>query len=337
MRAVVLKSLGIENIVVEERPLPEPGPGEVRVRLGACSLNYRDLLTIEGGYGSKQRHSDLVPLSDAAGTVESLGPGTTRFELGDRVTANFFQDWQSGEPDDAKLSSGLGGRRDGVLAEARVFAEVGLAPTPPHLSDVEAAALPCAGLTAWSAVVTEGAVRPGNVVVLQGTGGVSLFALQFAKLAGCETILLSSSDEKLERAKTLGADHVINYRATPAWARTVRSLTGDRGADLVIELGGAETLEQSVKAVRVGGRIALIGVLSGAEPVLRLPLIVTRQVRLQGVTVGSKEAFEAMLRAIAFHKLSPPIDQVFAMEDLPGALQRLRSGEHFGKVCIALS
>ncbi len=337
MRAALVTSPGIENLAIVDLPDPEPGPGEVLVRVGAVTLNYRDLLTVEGGYGSRQKQADLIPVSDGAGKVVAVGDGVTRFAPGDRVVANFFQDWLGGEPDEHSMHSGLGGLIDGMAAELRVLPEYGLAHTPAHLSDAEAAALPCAGLTAWSAVIDQGGVKPGDLVLTQGSGGVSAFALQFAKLAGAEVIATSSSDEKLARLKSLGADHLINYVETPEWARPARDISGGRGLDLVVEVGGAGTLEQSIKAVRLGGAVALIGVLSGANHEFRLPLVVTRKVRLEGVTCGNYQQFNAMLRAIEKSGLKPALDGTrFALDDLRGAMEYLRAGRHFGKVVIEI-
>lgn len=337
MRAAVMSSPGLANVAVVERPDPVPGPGEVLVRVRAVTLNYRDLLTVEGGYGRRQRQADLIPVSDGAGEVVAVGEGVTRFAPGDRVVANFFQDWLAGEPDEAKLLSGLGGHLDGMACELRVLPEHGLCRTPDHLTDAEAAALPCAGLTAWSAVIDQGRVKPGDVVLTQGSGGVSVFALQFAKLAGAEVVATSSSDAKLERLRALGADHTINYVATPDWARPAREITGGRGLDLVVEVGGAGTLEQSVKAARLGGAVALIGVLSGASHDFRLPLVVTRKIRLEGVTCGSREQFEAMLRAIALAGLRPALDDArFTLDTLHDAFAHMQAGRHFGKVVIEI-
>jgi len=337
MRVVVVNEPGLENLAVVERPDPEPGLGEVLVRLRAATLNYRDLLTVEGGYGSKQRTVDFIPLSDGAGDIAAVGEGVTRFKPGDRVVGNFFQEWLAGEPTQKNLQSGLGGVLDGVASELRVFPEYGLSPTPGHLTDAEAAALPCAGLTAWSAVIDQGRSTPGDLVLTQGTGGVSTFAVQFAKLAGATVVATSSSNEKLERVRALGADHTINYAETPEWARPVRGINGGRGVDLVVEVGGAGTLEQSIKAVRPGGAICLIGVLSGANHEFRLPLVVTRKIRLEGVTCGNREQFEAMLRAIGQHRLRPALDdKVFGLDDLPAAFAHMRDGRHFGKIVVEI-
>ncbi len=250
-----------------------------------------------------------------------------------------FQGWQGGAPDAQKLSRGLGCEMDGTMADKLLTDPLSAAPVPAYLSDVEAACLPTAGLTAWRALVTDGNVRPGDVVLVQGTGGVALFALQFAKLLGAYAIVLSSSDDKLARAQALGADEVLNYTKEPAWGRTVKAmaqrLTGRDGVDHVVELGGASTLEQSLRAVRAGGTLSMIGVLGGAKLEAPLGLVVTRAVRLQGVTVGSRDDFVAMCTAMARTQLRPVVDSVFPFEALTDALTHLESGRHFGKVCIS--
>lgn len=337
MRAAVLSAAGLDNLSVVELPDPEPGPGEVLVRVRAATLNYRDLLTVEGGYGSRQKIEGLIPVSDGAGEVVAVGDGVSKFQPGDHVVANFFQEWLAGEPDDRGMHSGLGGLLDGMACELRVLPAHGLAHTPAHLDHAEAAALPCAALTAWSAVIDQGGVKPGDLVLTQGSGGVSVFALQFAKMAGAEVIATSSSDTKLARLKSLGADHLINYAETSEWARPAREISGGRGLDLVVEVGGGGTLEQSIKAVRLGGAIALIGVLSGANHEFRLPLVVTRKIRLEGVTCGSYAQFEAMLRAIAQNRMKPALDETrFGLDELPEAFAHMRAGRHFGKIVIEI-
>jgi NADPH:quinone reductase-like Zn-dependent oxidoreductase len=331
----IADQFGLDHLILAERPMPEAGSRQVRVRMRAATLNYRDLLIVHGLYNPKL-HLPLIPVSDGAGVVDAVGEGVTRFRPGDRVVSVFFQGWLDGEPTLDKLATNLGANLDGVLCEYRVFDEAGLLPAPEYLSDAEAAALPCAGVTAWSAIVTLGRVRPGDVVVVQGTGGVALFALQFAKLAGATVILTSSSDAKLARGKELGADYLINYRAEPEWSRPVRALTHGRGADLIIEIGGAGTLAQSIRAVRVGGTVAMIGVVAGAAASnIPLPLVVMRQVRMQGVTLGSRADFETMLRACEAVELRPVLDeQRFAFEQAPAAFTRMSAGEHFGKMVI---
>lgn len=337
MKAVVLKGLGgPSSLELVDKPDPTPGPGKVLVRLRAAALNYRDTLVTTGGYGSRQKKSDLIPLSDGAGEVVEVGEGVTRFKPGDRVTASFFQSWVGGEPTQEVLDDDLGRVHDGTLCELRVFKETGIVLTPDALTDVEAASTPCAGLTAWSGIVTLGATQPGDVVLVQGTGGVSLFALQFAKLAGAEVIATSSSDAKLKRVRALGADHTINYVADPDWGKTALALTGGRGVDHVMEVGGAGTMKQTLRAIRPGGIVSLVGVLAGARSDLLIPLIGSRNIRLQGVTVGTTEGLSTMLRAMALHGTKAVVDHVFPMAEAREAYEHLIAGRHFGKVCIAI-
>ena len=321
MKAWQLQEWSIDNLAIVQRPQPRPGPGQVLLRMKAASLNYRDLVVPRRGYGPQTGELPLVPVSDGCGVVAEIGPGVTRVAVGERVCANFFQ------PD----GKGLGGPHDGVMQQFLLLDEKGVSKVPEHLSDEEAAALPCAALTAWSAIVVEGRTRPGDSVLVQGTGGVSLFALQFAKLCGARVTVVSGSDAKLERAKALGAEHGINYRTMPEWGKETR------GHDLVIDIGGAESVPQSLRAVRARGTICLIGVVSGLSAALPLGPVVTRHVRLQGVTVGSLADFEAMLRAIAQHRLQPVVDKVFAFDELRAALDYLASGAHFGKICLRIA
>ena len=324
----------MDNLRLSSRPEPHAGPGEVRLAMRASALNYRDLLVPLRGYGARMKALPLIVLSDGVGVVDEVGPGVNRIRAGDRVCPLFFQSWQGGEPDGRKLSSSLGSELDGTMADFMVLPEHGVAQAPAHLDDEEAATLPTAALTAWRALVTEGRVKPGDAVLVQGTGGVSLFALQFAKCLGARVILTSSSDNKLARAKAMGADETINYRTVPEWGRRAREIAGGDGVDHVVEVGGQGTLEQSLRAGRPGGTISMIGVLSGGTMDVRLGLVVTRHVRLQGITVGSAEDFEAMARAIAQHRLRPAVDRVFAFEELRDAVDHLAQGRHFGKVCI---
>jgi NADPH:quinone reductase-like Zn-dependent oxidoreductase len=336
MKAVEIRGgFGLDNLAVTERPDPRPGHGEVLVRVRAVSLNYRDLLTVRGQYNPKQK-LPLIPCSDGAGEVVEVGEGVTRVKVGEHVGANFAQRWISGAPTRDKLRSTLGGPLDGMLAELVVLSAEGVVRVPAHLSDEEAATLPCAGLTAWSSLVTDGRLTAGDTVLLQGTGGVSIFALQFAKLLGLRAIITSSSDEKLERARSLGADAGINYRQTPDWSAKVKELTGGTGVDLVVEVGGAGTLEQSLRAVRIGGTVCLMGVLAGNALELPLPLIFMQRLRLQGILVGSREDFEAMSRAIVLHQLHPVVDRVFPFEETRAALELMDRGGHFGKICIRI-
>ena len=338
MRAMIFpEARGPETLRIVERDNPSPGPGDVLVRMGAASLNYRDLLIAKGGYRSRQKQKELVPLSDGAGTVAAVGAEVDQFAVGDRVTANFFQEWQGGEASERAMESDSGRARDGMLQEYRLFKPQGLVHTPSHLSDAEAASLTCAGLTAWSAIVRLGHVQPGDAILTQGTGGVSLFALQFAKMAGARVCITSSSDDKLTRAMALGADAVINYRQDANWGTTAKAWAGGDGIDNVIELGGTETMKQSLIAVRPGGTLSLIGVLSGATTGnVLLPFIISRDVRLQGVTVGPQQDMARMCRAIESTKMRPVVDSVFAFEDAQKAYAHLAEAGHFGKVCIAI-
>lgn len=331
-------SFGLDNLRPAERPEPEPGPGELLLAVRAVSLNRRDLMTVEGTYNPKQR-LPLVPCSDAAAEVVAVGAGVTRFRVGERVCPLFARHWLAGEPERERLRSTLGGPLDGTLAERIVVPEESAVEPPAHLTDEEAATLPCAALTAWSAVVTHGRTRPGDVVLVLGTGGVAVFALQFARLCGARAIVTSSSDEKLARARELGAEAGVNYTKEPDWARPVKELTGGRGADLVIEVGGAETLAQSLHAVRMGGTVAMIGALSGGQAPLSVIPILMRQVRVQGVLVGDREGFEAMNRAIAEHRLRPVVDRVFGFEETPEAFRWYAAGgtSHFGKIVIRVA
>jgi NADPH:quinone reductase-like Zn-dependent oxidoreductase len=324
----------LDHLRLTERPVPEPGPGQVLLRMRAAALNFRDLVVPRRGYGALTGSLPLVPVSDGVGRVVACGPGVTRVALGDRVCPMFMPRYLGGEPSAEKLAGTLGGPADGVMAEFMAVDAEAVCRVPEHLSDAQAATLPCAALTAWSAIVTWGGVKAGDRVLVQGTGGVSLFALQFAKLAGAHVTVLSSSRAKLERARALGADCCISYADVPEWGKAVREQVAPDGVDHVVEVGGERTFAQSSRAVRVGGTISLIGVLSGGDLALKLGPIVTRNVRLQGITVGSRDGFEAMVRAIGQHRLEPVIDRIFAFEALRAALDHLASGGHFGKICL---
>jgi NADPH:quinone reductase-like Zn-dependent oxidoreductase len=323
---------GTGGLRLEELPDPVPAPGQVLVRMRAFSLNFRDLLMCKGVYNPKAR-LPCVPVSDGAGEVVATGQGVTRFKPGERVVANFMPGWVEGPPDEEKARSALGAGGDGLLAELAVLPEHGLLPLPAHLTFEEAATLPCAAVTAWNALVESGGIKPGDSVLVQGTGGVSLFALQFAHLAGARVIVTSKSDEKLNRALELGASDGINYTTTPDWDKRVRELTGGKGVDMIVEVGGAGTLPTSLKAVRLGGYIALIGVLSGGGDVNPVPILM-KNVRLQGIFVGSRKMFEAMNRAIQVAGLHPVVDRVFSFDQAKEALKYMESGAHFGKVVV---
>jgi NADPH:quinone reductase-like Zn-dependent oxidoreductase len=326
---------GFDNLKLSERPEPKPGPGEVLIRMRMAALNSRDLIVPERGYGRATGELPLIPISDGVGEVVEVGDGVTRVAVGDRVCPTYFQKWTSGEPTPERFASALGGPLDGVMGDLVCLSEEGVVKLPDYLGDAEAATLPCAALTAWSAVVTHGRTRAGDRILVQGTGGVALFALAFAKMHGAHVTVISSSDEKLEKVRAMGADETINYRETEDWARASRPITADRGGfDNIIELGGAKTLPMSLRAVRPGGTLSMIGVLSGLNIEASLGPIVARQVRLQGVTVGHRDGFEAMLAAMAQHRTRPVLGESFAFEELKSALDHLRGGGHFGKTLI---
>ena len=335
MRAFAIEddwSLGHLRAVT--RPEPRPGSGQALLRMAASSLNYRDLVVPNRGYGRYTGTLPLIPVSDGVGTVVETGPGVTRVKVGDRVCPCFFQGWIAGEPSLSRLTQSLGGPLDGTMAEVMCVPEDGLVHVPPHLTDLEAATLPCAALTAWNALAGLSTLVPGDHVLVQGSGGVALFAVQFAKLFGARVTVLTSSAERMARVRALGADAAIDRIATPEWAAPARELTAGRGFDHIVELGGEKTLPASLRAIRPGGTISLIGVVSGGAMNAALGHVITRQVRLQGVTVGHRDGFEAMLRAIAAHRLRPVIDTVFPFADLKPALARLATGLQFGKICI---
>jgi NADPH:quinone reductase-like Zn-dependent oxidoreductase len=300
----------------------------------ASSLNYRDMVVANRGYGSKTGNLPLIPVSDGVGTVRELGDGVSRVAIGDRICPLFMQGWISGPPNRERLSTTLGGPIDGVMAEFRCFPQDSVSKVPEELTDLEASTLPCAALTAWSALVEEGKLQPGESVLIQGTGGVSLFALQFAKICGARCILISGSNEKMKRAQELGADEVLNYQDLPEWGKQVRDFSGGEGVDHIVEVGGPETLPQSLRAIRPGGTISMIGVLSGSEMKAQLGLIVTRQIRLQGITVGHRDGFEAMASAINASGMKPIVDQVYPFTSLPEAMHSLSEAKHFGKICL---
>lgn len=323
---------------LKEVEAPQPGPGEVLVNVKAVSLNYRDLLMCQGQSASSAKAGGTVPASDGAGEVIAVGEGVTRVAVGDSVMGCFFSHWVDGRFDLRYHEAALGGSANGMLSEMVVLPEEGVAKVPDGLSDEEAACFPCAGLTAWYALLERGDLQAGDRVLLLGTGGVSIFGLQIAKAKGAEVWITSSSDAKLERARALGADHTINYRTTPDWEKTIWEATEKRGMDHVVEVGGAGTLPKSMAAVAAGGHIALIGVLTGFDPpeATLFPLI-ARNVRLNGIYVGHRTALERLLAFVEESSMQPVIDRVFPFEDAPSAYDYLNSAKHFGKVVIAVS
>jgi NADPH:quinone reductase-like Zn-dependent oxidoreductase len=336
MRALnVSEPWGLDELKVVEAPDPTPRPGEVLVRMRAVSLNYRDLLMVQGMYGrGPPTAGPIVPFSDGCGVVEAVGVGVTRFAVGDRVATLFFQGWVSGAPTLEKLGTALGYPIPGAGRELGVFSEQGLSKVPDFLTDLEVATLPCAALTAWRGLFHDARLEPGDTVVLQGTGGVSIFGLQFAHAAGYRTVITSSSDEKLERAKALGADHLVNYRSTPEWSKPVREATAGRGADFIMEVGGGGTIQQSMRAVKIGGHIAIIGVVAGAGDPFNPAALIGNSAKLQGLSVGSRDMFESMCRAIALHGVRPVVDKVYPWREARAAFEAMRAGEHFGKIVL---
>ena len=324
---------GLDRLSLIEQPDPMPGDKEMLIRMRAGSLNYRDLVLARGSHGGAAP-AGLVPLSDGAGEVVSVGAQVTRFKAGDRVCPTFFPKWYGGDVDRAKIAAALGGSVDGVLAELVLCGEEAAVAIPDHLSFEEAATLPCAALTAWVALYGPRPIRAGQTVLTLGTGGVSCFAIQFARAAGATVISTSSSDAKLEAARSLGADHLINYTTNPDWEAEVARLTGGIGVDHVIEVGGGGTMTRSVLSCAIGGQIHMIGVVSGHGELNPAHLIACKTVR--GLMVGSRSDFEAMNRAVAAHRITPAIDRVFAFEKAGDAYRHLDSGAHVGKVVISM-
>jgi NADPH:quinone reductase-like Zn-dependent oxidoreductase len=337
MRAIEIRGgFGLDRLALVERPTPVAGPGQVVLRMRAAALNFRDLLMAEGRYNPRQP-LPLVPCSDGVGEVVETGPGVERVRPGERVLPIFAQRWIAGRPARDRLRSTLGGPLDGTLAEMMVAEAEGVVHAPAKLSDVQAATLPCAGVTAWAALTEHTRVGPGDVVLVEGTGGVSIFALQLGQLLGARVIVTSSSEAKLERARTLGAWATIHYPSTPEWGKEVRRLTDGEGVDVVLDVGGASTLGQAVEAVRFGGCVCLVGNVTGSSHALQLPAVFMRQLRLQGVLVGPRESLETLVRAVEARPFEPVIDRVFRLEEAREALEHLRAGSHMGKVCIGIA
>ena len=333
MRAMRMRQpASLESIQLSTSEAPTPGPGEIRVRVRAASLNFRDGLVANGFFPARD---GLIPLSDGAGEVVEAGEGVTEFKPGDGVVSTFHPAWLDGHMERSQLVASPGGPADGFACEYVTRPAMHFTHAPKGLSHAESATLTCAGVTAWRALVTDGQVKPGAHVLVQGTGGVSLFALQFAKAAGAMVIATSSSGEKLERLKALGADHVINYRETGKWGEAVLALTGGLGVDHVIEVGGPHTLPQSLVAARTGGHLAIIGAVGGFDiDTMPFTVVQAKRLRLQGVTVGSRRDQIDMIRAIEANGIRPVIDRTFPLEELAEAFRHLQAGQHFGKVCI---
>jgi NADPH:quinone reductase-like Zn-dependent oxidoreductase len=342
MHAYPITQFGIDNLKQIALPEPQVTPGTVLIKVHAVSLNYRDLMMVKGFYNPKMA-LPRIPCSDGAGEVVAIGEGVTRAKVGDRVCGIFMQRWLDGPLTEDKSKQALGGDVDGMLTEYALLPEDGVVRFPQHLSYEEAATLPCAGVTAWNALHHAGEpvspAQSGDTVLIQGTGGVSIFALQFAKLLGLTVIGTSSSDEKLARARTLGLSGGCNYKKNPDWSKWATEVTGGTGPDRIIEVGGAGTFGQSLRAVRVVGVVAQIGVLSGAatsDPLALTPIL-HKQVRVQGIYVGSRAMFEQMNASIATSKLHPAVDRVFAPDQVREAFHHMESASHFGKIVIRVS
>ncbi|WP_232628290.1 zinc-dependent alcohol dehydrogenase family protein [Methylobacterium sp. Leaf118] len=336
MRAYEMSAAaGLGSWTLAQRPTPEPGRGQVLVRLRAASLNYRDLLIAQGHYPFAVHLDRLIPVSDGAGEVVAVGPGVRRFRGGERVAGIFSQSWLGGAQVADMWQTALGGAIDGVLAEYQLFDEDGLVTLPDGLSFEEGATLPCAAVTAWNALYGLKPLRAGETVLTLGTGGVSIFAIQFARAAGARVIATSSSDAKLEKARALGAHDTINYRTHPDWEREVRRLTDGVGVDHVVEVGGTGTLPRSIAATRAGGQIGLIGLLAQGEAIDPLAILGASCI-VRGVAVGSREMFEDMNRAIALHRIAPVIDAVHAFDAAPAALAALAEAAHVGKIVVRI-
>jgi NADPH:quinone reductase-like Zn-dependent oxidoreductase len=334
MRAYeIVSNGGVDALALNSRPTPQPGPGEILVRMRASAINYRDLSTIEDP-AARAIAYPRIPNSDGAGEVLDVGAGVTRFTAGDRVAGCFFQDWGDGRISTTAMASALGGPIDGVLAEEVVFSEQGAVHLPPLMSFAEGATLPCAGLTAWNCLIEQGGLTAGKTALFLGTGGVSIFGLQIAGMIGARAIITSSSDAKLARAASLGADELINYRQTPDWQARVLELTAGVGVDVTIETGGGGTLEKTIEATRVGGTISLIGVLTGGT--INPSSVMRKSIRLQGVYVGNRRMFEDMNAAFDLNQVTPVIDQLFEFGDARTAYKVMREAGHFGKLVVSI-
>lgn len=331
--AALKKPGGLDKITIETRDDPSPGPGEILVRVRASSLNFHDFAVVSGMIPCEDGR---ILMSDGAGEVASVGAGVTRFKPGDQVVSTFFPNWVSGEPSVDKLFGVPGDHTDGFSAELVAMPAEAFTRAPAGYSMDEAATLPCAALTAWRAVAVEARIKPGDWVLTQGTGGVSIFALQFAKMAGARVIATSSSDEKLEKLRALGADHLINYKETPEWGVKARELTGGRGVDEVVEIGGPGTLAQSIRACRGGGHISLIGVLTGISGEVPTALLFQSNITLKGITVGSRDHQEDMMAALEANDIRPVISDRFPLDELSNAFAHQAAQKHFGKIVVTI-
>ncbi len=324
---------GYDKVVVGQHDAVAPEAGEITVRLHANSLNYHDFAVVSGMWGPVEPR---IPMADGAGEVIAIGEGVAEFAVGDHVVSTFFPTWISGEPLVEGFATVPGDGVDGYARETVTASANAFTLAPKDWSHAEASTLTTAALTSWRALMSDDQLKPGDSVLVQGTGGVSIFALQFAKMAGATVIATSSSDEKMERLRALGADHVINYRSNPNWGETIHKLTGGRGVDHVIEVGGPATLEQSMIAARVGGHISVIGILTGLGGQLNIVAALVKQLRLQGVLVGNRSQQQDMVRAIDACDMKPVIDKTFPLEDIVAAFRYQETNRHFGKICLEM-
>lgn len=333
MKVATVQQGGLGKLTIEDRPEPEAGPGQILVKIQGSSLNFHDFAVASGLIPTAEGR---IPMSDGAGEVVAVGAGVSEFAVGDSVVSLFFPAWERGTPDLSKLLGVPGDHVDGFAAELVAAPASAFTKAPAGYSMTEAATLPCAALTAWRALMTEAQIKPGDWVLTQGTGGVSIFALQFAKAAGCRVISTSSSDEKLEKLKALGADHLINYKETTDWGAKARELTGGVGVDEVVEIGGAGTLAQSITACRIGGHISLIGVLAGFAGEVPTAQLFSQNITLKGITVGSRQEQQDMVRAIEANNIKPVISDEYPLDQIQQAFELQAAQKHFGKIVLSI-
>ena len=334
MKVWEVKNLGLDNLTLTEKNIRSIADDEVLVEMKAATLNYRDLIMINGGYGPIGGQPPFIPISDGAGIVKEVGKSIYSLKLGDVVIPPFFKGWTSGKMKDDTVLSSLGGKEDGVMQEFMIFQENGLVRAPKNWNCIESAALPCAALTAWRTIVTEGKIDKDSVVLVQGLGGVSIFAIQIAKLFNARVIATTSSETRMVKAKEIGADYVINYNKEPEWWKKVQEITNKKGVDIIVEVGGSETLEQSIKCSKTGAIIGIIGVLSGGIAKLPIGRVIYKASRLIGISCGNKMELTNMIEKFNTSSTKPIIDSIFKFSDLPKALDYMSRGKHLGKIAI---